>query len=77
MASETAHLPTRRAPRSVAAVPILAAGLVPAVAAGQGNFEIQQRFERSLKGEGAREGRGFQYAPNAKVSYDISSPWWT
>lgn len=30
-------------------------------------------FERSLKGEGVREGRGFEFSPNAKVAYDVTS----
>jgi hypothetical protein len=29
-------------------------------------------FDRSLKGEGVKQGRGFEFAPNAKVAYDIT-----
>lgn len=29
-------------------------------------------FERSLQGEGVKEGRGFEFSPNAKVSYDVT-----
>jgi Putative MetA-pathway of phenol degradation len=29
-------------------------------------------FERSIKGQGVKEGRGFEFAPNAKVGYDIT-----
>jgi len=28
-------------------------------------------FDRSLKGEGVKEGRGFEFSPNAKVGYDL------
>ncbi len=30
-------------------------------------------FARSLKGEGVNEERGFEFAPNAKVAYDVTS----
>jgi hypothetical protein len=29
-------------------------------------------LDRSLKGEGATQGRGFEFAPNAKIAYDIT-----
>ena len=29
-------------------------------------------FDRSLKGEGVQEGRGFEFSPNAKVSYEVA-----
>jgi hypothetical protein len=29
-------------------------------------------LDRSLKGEGASQGRGFEFAPNAKVGYEIT-----
>ena len=29
-------------------------------------------FDRSLKGEGVKEGRGFEFSPNAKIGYDIT-----
>jgi hypothetical protein len=29
-------------------------------------------FERSLEGEGVKQGRGFEFSPNAKVSYDAT-----
>ncbi len=30
-------------------------------------------FARSLKGEGVNEERGFEFTPNAKVAYDVTS----
>jgi hypothetical protein len=30
-------------------------------------------FERSLAGEGVKERRGFEFSPNAKISYDLTS----
>jgi hypothetical protein len=29
-------------------------------------------FERSLKGEGVRQGRGFEFSPNAKIGYEVT-----
>jgi hypothetical protein len=29
-------------------------------------------LDRSLRGEGVKEGRGFEFSPNAKISYDIT-----
>jgi hypothetical protein len=39
---------------------------------GRWYVSFNPTLERSLKGEGVREGRGFEFAPNAKVSYDIT-----
>lgn len=30
-------------------------------------------LERSLEGEGVKQGRGFEFSPNAKVGYDITA----
>jgi hypothetical protein len=35
-------------------------------------FAFNPVFDRSLEGQGVREGRGFEFAPNAKVSYDVT-----
>src|SRR6266849_6104781 len=29
-------------------------------------------FDRSLEGEGVKQGRGFEFSPNAKIGYDIT-----
>jgi len=34
---------------------------------------LNPTFEKSLEGEGVKHGRGFEFAPNAKIGYDITS----
>lgn len=39
---------------------------------GRWYFSFNPVFDRSLKGEGVKEGRGFEFSPNAKISYDVT-----